>query len=132
MNYHEKPGTPQQVVHSGVKGMKWGVRRERKVAERRQALTTARNEALAAYTKSKSKPTAKNKADFDAKLQHLNKLGKAEAKRTIRKHRTKQLGSIAAFAAISTGVRLAIYAATGVEIQAPRAPAGLPSQDRFV
>jgi len=27
MNYNEKPGTPEELVHFGVKGMRWGVRK---------------------------------------------------------------------------------------------------------
>lgn len=121
----EKPGTPEELVHTGVKGMKWGVRRKQRETERRQALSTAREDALKAYTKSKKSPTDKNKADFDAKLQHLNTLGRAEAKRVIRKNRNRQLRTVAGFAAISAGVRLAIYAATGVELQTPRYSPGL-------
>jgi hypothetical protein len=27
MNYNEKPGTPEELVHFGVKGMRWGTRK---------------------------------------------------------------------------------------------------------
>jgi hypothetical protein len=38
----EKPGTPAELVHFGVKGMKWGVRRDREVSPGRQAKREAK------------------------------------------------------------------------------------------
>jgi hypothetical protein len=29
MTYSEKPATPEELLHYGVKGMKWGVRKDR-------------------------------------------------------------------------------------------------------
>jgi hypothetical protein len=32
----EKPGSPEELVHSGVKGMKWGVRKAEETANHNQ------------------------------------------------------------------------------------------------
>lgn len=38
----EKPGTPAELVHAGIKGMKWGVRKKREVSPERKAKREAK------------------------------------------------------------------------------------------
>lgn len=52
----EKPGTPAELVHAGIKGMKWGVRKKREVSPERKAKREAKaqkfvKKASAAQTK---------------------------------------------------------------------------------
>jgi hypothetical protein len=41
----EKPGTPEELVHVGVKGMRWGVRKERETSDGKSASRTERRQA---------------------------------------------------------------------------------------
>jgi hypothetical protein len=38
----EKPGTPAELVHAGIKGMKWGIRKKREVSPERKAKREAK------------------------------------------------------------------------------------------
>lgn len=53
-DFHIKPGTPEELVHYGVKGMRWGVRKERELTGREAA---AHNEETKAWIAARNQLT---------------------------------------------------------------------------
>ena len=74
----EKPGTPAELVHHGVKGMRWGIRKE------------ARISGKAAETAAKTKARAAGRGRIDA-WGAGQRANRAEQQRFIRKAATESL-----------------------------------------
>lgn len=60
MDYHEKPGTPGDILdHSGVKGMRWGVRKEEETVSRDSRGIIEPTKAIARRNEAQKKSSAK-------------------------------------------------------------------------
>lgn len=94
MNYQTKPGTPEELVHFGVKGMHWGVR------------TNRDSGGGGSSTKKSSSPTKSAKPKLTEQ--------QTAAAALIRRQRNVKIAKVAATSAAVIGARLALYAITGL------------------
>jgi hypothetical protein len=98
----EKPGTPEELVHAGIKGMKWGIRKKREVSPERKAKREAKAQKFvkkaAEAQKGIDKHKAKGKQNFGQRLlydrnERIQELEKTKA-RALKDAEAKRQGKL--------------------------------------
>lgn len=96
MTYSEKPGTPEEILHYGVKGMRWGVRKSRSatgISRSRGALIDRNNRMQEAIKREmKSKGTGFNVNNMN-RVTNIVSVGGEKRYEKMRKTQIKYLTS---------------------------------------